>query len=56
MDIISETTEKGVTERRFDLKVDSEVVPGILWEPETALAVRHMLHLVTGPGGTVVNT
>lgn len=38
MDIITETTEKGVTERRFDLKVESEVVPGILWEPEQALA------------------
>ena len=37
MDIITETTEKGVTERRFDLKVESEVVPGILWEPEQAL-------------------
>ena len=38
MDIVTETTEKGVTERRFDLKVEHEVVPGILWEPEQALA------------------
>lgn len=38
MDMITETTEKGVAERRFDLKVESEVVPGILWEPEQALA------------------
>ena len=38
MDILNETTEKGVTERRFDLKVGTEVVPGILWEPEQGLA------------------
>lgn len=38
MDILAEATDKGVTERRFDLKVDAEVVPGILWEPEQALA------------------
>jgi dienelactone hydrolase len=38
MDIVGEVTEKGVTERRFDLKSQDEVVPGILWEPEQALA------------------
>src|SRR2546423_9546896 len=34
MDIVSEVSEKGVIERRFDLKVESEVVPGIIWQPE----------------------
>jgi dienelactone hydrolase len=33
MDIVSEVSEKGVTERRFDLKVENEVVPGIIWQP-----------------------
>src|SRR3954454_14913570 len=33
MDIVSEVSEKGVVERRFDLKVDNEVVPGIMWQP-----------------------
>ena len=32
---MSETTERGVTERRFDLKVGTEAVPGIMWLPET---------------------
>jgi pimeloyl-ACP methyl ester carboxylesterase len=36
MDIVSEATEKGVTEKRFDLKAENEVVPGILWEPADA--------------------
>ncbi|HVF32584.1 MAG TPA: hypothetical protein VM933_06065 [Acidimicrobiales bacterium] len=53
MDIIRETTEKGVTERRFDLKVASEVVPGILWEPEDALAARtERPTILIGHGGT----
>lgn len=53
MDIISETTEKGVTERRFDLKVDREVVPGILWEPEQALADgTPRPTILVGHGGT----
>lgn len=34
MDIVSEVVEKGVAERRFDLKVGEELVPGILWQPE----------------------
>src|SRR2546421_11274941 len=34
MDIVSEVSERGVVERRFDLKVESEVVPGIIWQPE----------------------
>jgi pimeloyl-ACP methyl ester carboxylesterase len=53
MDVIDETTEKGVTERRFDLKVDDEVVPGILWEPEEALAAgTPRPTILIGHGGT----
>jgi hypothetical protein len=53
MDIITETTEKGVTERRFDLKVGTEVVPGILWEPEQALADgTPRPTILVGHGGT----
>ena len=53
MDILSETTEKGVTERRFDLKAGTEVVPGILWEPEGALAAETPRPtILIGHGGT----
>jgi dienelactone hydrolase len=53
MDISTETAEKGVTERRFDLKVDTEVVPGILWEPTEALAAGTPRPTVLiGHGGT----
>jgi hypothetical protein len=53
MDIITETTEKGVTERRFDLKVGTEVVPGILWEPEESLAAgTPRPTILIGHGGT----
>lgn len=44
MDILGATTEKGVTEERFDLKVEAEVVPGIRWRPEDA----------TGPTATIL--
>jgi dienelactone hydrolase len=44
MDIVSEDVDKGVIERRFDLKVGSEVVPGIHWLPERA----------DGPHGTIL--
>jgi dienelactone hydrolase len=50
VDIVSETTEKGVTERRFDLKVEAEVVPGILWEPEDGSSPRPTI--LVGHGGT----
>jgi dienelactone hydrolase len=50
MDIVSEVTEKGVVERRFDLKVGDEVVPGIHWLPETAPG-PHPTVLI-GHGGT----
>lgn len=53
MDIVSEVTEKGVTERRFDLKSQDEVVPGILWEPEHALAEgTPRPTILIGHGGT----
>src|ERR1039458_5426063 len=34
MEILEESTEKGVVERRFTLTVDGELVPGIHWLPE----------------------
>jgi len=50
MDIISESNEKGVIERRFDLSVEGETVPGIIWTPEhTAGPVPLVL---IGHGGT----
>jgi pimeloyl-ACP methyl ester carboxylesterase len=53
MDISTETTEKGVVERRFDLKVEAELVPGILWEPESALAAATKRPtILIGHGGT----
>jgi dienelactone hydrolase len=48
--IISETTELGVTERAFELEVDGERVPGILWLPEGAEGAR--LLLLQCHGGT----
>ena len=50
MDILSETTEKGVTEARFDLTVDDEVVPGIRWSPEGT--VGPTATILIGHGGT----
>jgi dienelactone hydrolase len=50
MDIVSETVEKAVVERRFDLKVGTEVVPGIHWLPEEP-APSHPTVLI-GHGGT----
>jgi dienelactone hydrolase len=50
MQIIAETTELGVTERRFDLTVGDLVVPGLHWLPEEASA-PHPTVLI-GHGGT----
>lgn len=50
MDVISETTEKGVTERRFDLRVGDDVVPGLIWSPEGA--DRPLPVVLLGHGGT----
>lgn len=46
----SETTEQNVTERRFDLDVAGETVPGILWAPEGATGPRPKV--LIGHGGT----
>jgi pimeloyl-ACP methyl ester carboxylesterase len=50
MEILSEKSEKGVEEHRFDLKVGTEVVPGIRWLPEGATGVRPTI--LIGHGGT----
>lgn len=50
MRVLSEVAERGVVERRFDLEVDGEVVPGILWLPETADGPRPAV--LIGHGGT----
>ncbi|HYZ92978.1 MAG TPA: alpha/beta hydrolase [Actinomycetota bacterium] len=41
---------RGVNERRFDLDVDGEVVPGILWTPENATGTRPLV--LIGHGGS----
>jgi dienelactone hydrolase len=50
MDIVSETTKHGVVERRFDLKVGNEVVPGVMWVPEGADGPRPKV--LFGHGGS----
>lgn len=50
MKILNETVEKGVVERRFDLPVGEETVPGLHWLPEDADA-PHPTVLI-GHGGT----
>jgi dienelactone hydrolase len=50
MDIVSETTKHGVVERRFDLKVGDEVVPGVMWVPEGADGPRPKV--LFGHGGS----
>jgi alpha-beta hydrolase superfamily lysophospholipase len=50
VDIISETVEDGIVERRFDLKVGDQPVPGLHWLPEGASA-PHPTVLI-GHGGT----
>jgi len=40
---ISESTELGVTERAFEIEVEGERVPGILWLPEGARGPRPLL-------------
>ncbi|MEY2468514.1 MAG: hypothetical protein QOF21_1212 [Actinomycetota bacterium] len=50
MDIVSETAKYGVTERRFDLKVDDELVPGVMWLPEGATGGRPKV--LFGHGGS----
>jgi pimeloyl-ACP methyl ester carboxylesterase len=50
VDIVSEKTEQGVVEQRFDLKVGAEVVPGIRWAPDGSTGQRPTILL--GHGGT----
>jgi dienelactone hydrolase len=50
VEILSEKTENGVVEQRFDLHVDGETVPGLRWCPERADAPRPTI--LIGHGGT----
>ena len=50
MDVLETLTEQGVTERRVDLHVAEEVVPGIIWTPEGASGPRPTV--LIGHGGT----
>ena len=50
MEILDEVCEKGVIERRFNLTVNGELVPGIHWLPE-AVTAPHPSVLI-GHGGT----
>ncbi len=44
----AETTEQGVTERAFEMTIEGERVPGILWLPEGASGTRPLLLLCHG--------
>ena len=50
MDFSATETSHGVTERRFDLNVDGENVPGILWTPDGAEGTRPLV--LIGHGGS----
>lgn len=51
MDFIGEPlVGRGVVERRFDLKCDDRVVPGIVWTPEGATGTRPLV--LVGHGGS----
>ena len=50
MDIVKEEIANGIIERRFDLKVDQEVVPGIHWLPEKPK--EKIPTILLGHGGT----
>jgi len=50
MQFISEVIERGVAERRFDLTVGGERIPGIIWAPEGAKGARPLV--LFGHGGT----
>jgi dienelactone hydrolase len=52
MDFIGEPlVGKGVVERRFDLKVEDRLVPGIVWTPEDATGTRPLV--LIGHGGSL---
>lgn len=50
MRFTTEQTEKGVTERDFDIEVAGERVPGVLWSPADASGPRPLV--LMGHGGT----
>ncbi len=50
MQFTSEATEKGVTERDFELTAAGERVPGVIWAPEGTRGPRPLL--LVGHGGT----
>lgn len=50
MQIVDEVSEKGVVERRFDLVVDGDTVPGVWWLPAGASGPRPTV--LIGHGGT----
>lgn len=50
MEFSSEVSERGVTERRFDLRVGEAMVPGMMWTPEGARGGRPLV--LMGHGGT----
>jgi dienelactone hydrolase len=50
VEIVDELTEMGVCERRFDLEVAGETVPGLWWLPEAAEGSRPTV--LIGHGGT----
>lgn len=49
MKFFEEVSEEGVTERRFELEVDGQRVPGIVWTPSGARGPRPLL--LQGHGG-----
>lgn len=50
MDFTKEATNEGVTDRSFDLKVEGELVPGVIWTPDGAAGPRPKV--LIGHGGT----
>jgi pimeloyl-ACP methyl ester carboxylesterase len=50
MDFTQDAAERGVRERRFELQIEGETVPGLLWSPEDDKAARPMV--LIGHGGT----
>src|SRR5262245_57995333 len=49
MKFLEEISEQGVTERRFDIEVEGQRVPGIVWTPTAATGTRPLL--LQGHGG-----
>ncbi len=48
--VLEEKTEDGITERRFDIVVNGETVPGCVWTPEGAEGTRPLVAF--GHGGS----